>query len=110
MPLIDVHGDVSQGLWIYFAITLPLTAAVVGAWYIYDKRISRITREKHDAADAGRAEKAEQQENMRFEARIMRTIRRRTGITGIADPMMPEPPLRVGAFSTLKRAATSKNG
>lgn len=108
MLLSDVHGDISQSLWIYFAVTLPVTVAIVGAWYVYDQRISRSTLEKDHGEEEGRAEKAEEQEHMLFEARIMRKIRRRTGIK-VADPIMPEPPLRVGAIERFMRAATSKH-
>lgn len=106
-----MNGDVSESLWIYFVVTLPLTAAIIGAWYVYDQRISRIASEKDIAADEGRAEKAEQEENMRFEARIMRNIRRRTGIK-VADSTLPERPNRVGALAKIARAATaaSKHG
>lgn len=101
-----MHGDVSPSLWIYFVITVPLTAAIVGLWCAYDQRIGRIAREKDIAADEGRAEKAEQEENMRFEARIMRNIRRRTGIK-VADGALPQPPARVGALAKIARAATA---
>ncbi|GAP87538.1 putative Mg2+ transporter -like Zinc transport protein [Rosellinia necatrix] len=31
-------SEVSQELWVYFAITIPLTAAIVGAWWFLDRR------------------------------------------------------------------------
>lgn len=65
-------------------MTVPLTAAIVGAWYVYDRRLTRITRERNRASDEGRADKAEQEELSRFQARIMRNIRQRTGIN-VAD-------------------------
>lgn len=107
----DVNGDVSQSLWIYFVVTVPLTAAIVGAWCAYDQRISKIAREKDIAADEDSAEKAEREETRLFEARIMRNIRRRTGIK-VADGALPERPTRVGALAKIARAATaaSKHG
>lgn len=92
-------------------VTVPLTAIIIGLWYVCDRRISRVAREKDIGADEGRAEKAEQEENMRFEARIMRNIRRRTGIN-VADGTLPKPPTRVGALQRVTRAATaaSKRG
>lgn len=113
MWVIDVNGDISRSLWVYFVVTVPLTAIIISLWYACDRRISRIAREKDIGADEGRAEKAEQEENMRFEARIMRNIRRRTGIN-VADGTLPKPPppTRVGPLRRVTRAATaaSKRG
>jgi hypothetical protein len=36
----EMTGAVSARLWIYFAVMMPLTGVVVGAWFAFDK-ISR---------------------------------------------------------------------
>jgi hypothetical protein len=36
----EMTGAVSARLWIYFAVMMPLTGVVVGAWFVFDK-ISR---------------------------------------------------------------------
>lgn len=76
----DGDGDVDIGigggwrpvsplLWIYFAITVPLTVAVVVAWWWWDRRReSRYAREDADI-EAGIE---------RMEAQIMATMRERT--------------------------------
>ncbi|KAJ6446544.1 magnesium transport protein CorA, transmembrane region [Purpureocillium lavendulum] len=34
----DAHPIVASQLWIYFAITVPVTAAIVGSWWWFDRR------------------------------------------------------------------------
>lgn len=76
-------------------VTVPLTAIIVGLWYGWDRHTARIARLVDIGADEGRAEAAEWAEYARLEARIMRNIRRRTGIN-VADGTLPNPPTRVG--------------
>ncbi|KAI1168646.1 hypothetical protein F5B18DRAFT_595945 [Nemania serpens] len=35
---VSENSEVSQELWIYFVITIPLTLAIVGAWWLMDRR------------------------------------------------------------------------
>jgi hypothetical protein len=60
---------VSPWLWTYFAITVPITAAIVGTWIYFDARRKRIFRRER--------EKVENDiEDMEHE--IMATMRRKT--------------------------------
>lgn len=43
---------VSVQLWIYFAVTVPITALIVGAWLMIDKH--RMKQAKRDDADLER--------------------------------------------------------
>ncbi|ORY71048.1 uncharacterized protein BCR38DRAFT_415789 [Pseudomassariella vexata] len=66
-------------LWIYFVIAVPLTALIVGAWWMYDKRPDNGVDE-----DVNEAEKYLD----RLEAQIMEGIRTKTGArvrTGLVD-------------------------
>ncbi|CAN8095523.1 unnamed protein product [Discula destructiva] len=81
----DMEGPVSKSLWIYFIITLPLTGVIVGLWYIFDQRhAKKIVTEVTEIDDDGRPETEEEKEGRLLEARIMRNIRRRTGVR-VAD-------------------------
>lgn len=60
---------VSFQLWIYFAVTVPITALIVGAWLMIDKH--RMKQAKRDDADLERnIEKMEKE--------IMFHLRKRT--------------------------------
>lgn len=76
-----MDGPVSKSLWIYFVLTLPLTALLVGIWRTFDQRQARHTNDVHDAGDEEeKPETEEEKESRLLEARIMRNIRRRTGV------------------------------
>jgi hypothetical protein len=60
---------VSQSLWIYFAIALPVTAAIVGGWVYFDLRRKRSFRKEQ--------EKVENDIEV-MEHEIMATMRRKT--------------------------------
>ncbi len=66
-----MNGSVSSLFWIYFVLMVPLTAAIVGAWWTFDKRSQHGTK-----ADSGAAEREALNE---LENSIMEDIRRRTG-------------------------------
>lgn len=46
LPHTDDGSEVSSQLWIYFVVTIPLTLAIVGSWWILGRR-----REKRYAAE-----------------------------------------------------------
>lgn len=69
-----MDGSVSRSLWIYFVLAVPITVMVLGGWRAFDKMYRR--KSERDEED----EKLETQEAKELEARIMRNIRRRTGI------------------------------
>lgn len=85
-----MNGPVSSSLWIYFVLTLPLTILVVGAWWKIDQRKARkaaVADSRED--DEERMESEEEKESRLLESRIMRNIRRRTGIK-VADTFGPQ--------------------
>lgn len=76
---------VSKSIWIYFALTLPLTAMIVGVWYTFDQRRAKNgSDEDSQETDDPRAETEEERESRLLETRIMRNIRRWTGVR-VAD-------------------------
>lgn len=84
---IDMTGPVSKRLWIYFVLTVPLTAVIMGAWWFFDQRWIKdaVEDEDEDGSDCEkRTETAEDKESRLLEARIMKNIRRRTGVK-VAD-------------------------
>lgn len=69
-----MNGSISRSIWIYFVLAVPITVLVLGGWRAFDKRYRR--KDERDEED----EKLEKQEARELGARIMRNIRRRTGI------------------------------
>jgi hypothetical protein len=69
-----MDGPVSANLWIYFAVTVPLTAITIMAWWSFDQRIVRLSGKKIEEDE----EQGEHRMN-EIEMQIMRQIRRRTG-------------------------------
>ncbi|PHH61113.1 hypothetical protein CDD81_775 [Ophiocordyceps australis] len=65
----DAVHPVATQFWIYFAVTIPLTAAIVGTWYWFDHR-----RE----AQHTRGDQHLEEDIMRMEKDIMLHLRRRT--------------------------------
>ena len=65
----DPSKIVSSWLWLYFALTVPLTCLIVGAWLLFDRRRLRRLREDQLAVE-GDVEVMERE--------IMATIRRKT--------------------------------
>ncbi|KAI0481436.1 hypothetical protein F4859DRAFT_419704 [Xylaria cf. heliscus] len=63
------NSEVSQELWIYFVITIPLTLAIVGAWWTLDRR-----REKRYAIEDLDIEQGIE----RMETEILAIMRQRT--------------------------------
>ncbi|KAH8194203.1 hypothetical protein TruAng_011634 [Truncatella angustata] len=47
----DMNGPVSNSLWIYFVILVPLTVLVVGIWWVMDRRQVTEFKEDIEAAD-----------------------------------------------------------
>lgn len=71
----------SRSLWIYFVTTLPLTAAIVGLWCIFDQRHGKkVATDGTETDDDDRPETEEERERRLLERRIMRNIQRRTGL------------------------------
>ncbi|TGJ84275.1 hypothetical protein E0Z10_g4476 [Xylaria hypoxylon] len=61
--------EVSQELWIYFAITIPLTLAIVGTWWGLDRLREKVyAREDHDI----------EQGIERMETEILAVMRKKT--------------------------------
>lgn len=67
----DIPGgaQISQWLWVYFVVTIPLTLAIVGSWYWLDKR-----REKRYASEDEDIERGIE----RMETEIMAIMRKKT--------------------------------
>ncbi|KAI0408742.1 hypothetical protein F4802DRAFT_548902 [Xylaria palmicola] len=81
------NSEVSQELWIYFVITIPLTLAIVGTWWVLDRR-----REKVYAAEDIDIEQGIE----RMETEILAIMRKRTmnkastwGSSGAKSPAVP---------------------
>jgi hypothetical protein len=71
LQLVDLPSDgvVSPLLWVYFIITVPITAGVVLLWRIWDKRRTKQNLADDDNLEAGID---------RMEAQIMAMMRKRT--------------------------------
>ncbi|KAI1122952.1 hypothetical protein F5Y10DRAFT_252924 [Nemania abortiva] len=63
------NREVSQELWIYFVITIPLTLAIVGTWWIWDRRREKIYAAEDDDIEQGIE---------RMESEIFAIMRRKT--------------------------------
>jgi hypothetical protein len=66
---VPANSEVSQELWIYFAVTIPLTLAIVGAWWILDRRREKEYAEEDIDIEEGIA---------RMETDILAIMRKRT--------------------------------
>ncbi|KAH8162992.1 hypothetical protein CIB48_g5256 [Xylaria polymorpha] len=66
---VSENSEVSQELWIYFVITIPLTLAIVGAWWLLDRR-----REKRYAVEDMDIEQGIE----RMETEILAIMRKKT--------------------------------
>lgn len=65
----DENATVSEKFWIYWAVTVPITAIIVAVWYIWEKkREARYAREDLDLEKGSEA----------MEKVIMATMRKRT--------------------------------
>ncbi|KAI0595451.1 hypothetical protein F4775DRAFT_585507 [Biscogniauxia sp. FL1348] len=73
----DITGQVSKSLWLYFAITVPLTLLIVGGWW----QLDRILGTKEPADNHG-----EEMDMEKLEDTIMQGIRKRTGLIGYSGP------------------------
>lgn len=51
-----MNGPVSQRLWIYFVIMVPLTIVIVGAWLYMDQRNKHNMKMKPDKENSDKAE------------------------------------------------------
>lgn len=60
---------VSPLLWIYFVVTIPITAIIVLSWYLWDRRREKNYAEEDDDLEKGIDE---------MESKIMASMRRRT--------------------------------
>lgn len=65
----DADPVISPDLWVYFAMTIPLTGLIVGSWIFFNQRRKRKLRADQLAVEGD-------VENM--EREIMATIRRKT--------------------------------
>jgi hypothetical protein len=55
-PDADTSGEgaqVSQELWIYFVVTIPLTLAIVGSWWYLDHRREKQYRIEDEDVEKG---------------------------------------------------------
>lgn len=62
-------GPVSQQLWIYFVIMVPLTIGVVGAWSYMDRRMKPVIQEDPEQAENRLLE---------IETRVINRLQKRT--------------------------------
>lgn len=69
MNIVAANSEVSQELWIYFAVTIPLTVAIVGAWWLLDRRREKAYAEEDIDIEQGIA---------RMETDILAIMRKRT--------------------------------
>jgi hypothetical protein len=60
---------VAPTLWIYFAITIPLTLVIVLVWWVWEKNREKVYAKDDDDLEAGIE---------RMEAQIMSNMRKRT--------------------------------
>ncbi|PHH70381.1 hypothetical protein CDD82_7167 [Ophiocordyceps australis] len=65
----DAAHPVATQFWIYFAVAIPLTAAIVAAWYWFDHRRQ---------VQASRSDQHLEEDILRMERDIMLHLRRRT--------------------------------
>ena len=78
----DAGTAVSSKLWIYFAVTIPLTATIVGSWWWFDRR-----REAQYLAEDADLEKSID----KMEKDILFHLRRRTMSKATTWTSMPSP-------------------
>ncbi len=71
MTPIDIKGSVSERLWIYFAVMIPLTGLVLGLWWTLDQRSHKADQDEEDEAD--------RRLMIKIETQTMGEIRKRTG-------------------------------
>jgi hypothetical protein len=79
----EMNGPVDERLWIYFVIAVPLTAVIVGAWWMLDQRSVHGTEDDQKEAKAWID---------KLESQIMTEIREKTG-AHLRTMSLP-PPLR----------------
>ena len=65
----DADPVISPDLWVYFAMTIPLTGVIVGSWIYFNQRRKRKLR---------RDQRAVEDDVEVMEREIMATIRRKT--------------------------------
>jgi hypothetical protein len=89
IPHLDLNGNVSKSLWIYFVLSTPLTLVVFGIWWMLDMNAKK--KHDHDADDTQKAV----DEMVKLEEQIMKQLRRRTGIrvANTGDIAGDQPPL-----------------
>ncbi|RYO74422.1 hypothetical protein DL764_010825 [Monosporascus ibericus] len=90
-PDADTSGqgaEVSQELWIYFAVTIPLTLLIVGSWWYLDRR-----REKQYAAEDKDVELGIE----RLESEILAVMRKKTMSKASTWNSGGHPTLRIGS-------------
>ncbi|OIW24940.1 hypothetical protein CONLIGDRAFT_690602 [Coniochaeta ligniaria NRRL 30616] len=66
----DMNGSVSTSAWIYFVVSMPLTALIVGAWWKFDRHSNKANRQDWHDIEAGMDV---------ITARAMRSVQSRTG-------------------------------
>lgn len=50
-PPPDMNGAVSESLWIYFVLTIPLTVIVVGIWWYLDRYMKDQDAKDQESSD-----------------------------------------------------------
>ena len=68
--ILDLNGSVSAGVWIYFVVSMPLTAIILGTWWRFDRHSKKANRQDWNEIEAGM--------NM-ISAQAMRSVQCRTG-------------------------------
>jgi hypothetical protein len=64
-----MNGPVSMSLWIYFALMVPLTVVIVGAWWYIDQHTKPEVREDPEVSEKRLSE---------TEARVIDRLRKTT--------------------------------
>ena len=104
-PDVDTSGkgaDVSEYLWIYFVVTIPLTVLIVGSWYYLDRRRERQYAAEDIEIEAG---------IKHLEKDILAVLRKKT--MDKASTWKSNPTFSLiggGSGGTAAAAATASNG
>jgi hypothetical protein len=67
---LDMNGSVSTGVWIYFVVSMPLTAIILGAWWKFDRHSNKVNKQDWHDIEAGMDI---------ITAQAMRSVQSRTG-------------------------------
>lgn len=75
-----MHGSVSDRLWIYFAVGIPLTVIIVTVWYVFDRRSQAKFKDDFQNIES---------EMIKLEARVAEDIYKKAGVRVGSDLTSP---------------------